>query len=235
MTLYEAMIASGHIDEDGMVLEDPNSGDGPNTGNGWHGWGVLALLSKIRGEVSNQMQADFQLCYLSSVVKNYPGLVHRGPRKVEELIAHDDLLGLCVASWSLDNGIIATYALSHIKKKAGCYDNLNPDKWSFRSLLVRHSVVLPLLRSCSNTEMGCLENCLACFTLISGSLSSSPRGRILDWMLFSTLKNSKDNSVLRAMNSWKHGLFKHFPKGMRDVFAAYYGTDHPFVEYGVGC
>lgn len=235
MTLYEAMIASGHIDEDGMVLEDPNAGEGPNTGNGWHGWGVLSCLASIRGEVREQMKADFHVAYMASVVNGHPGLVHRGPRKREELIAHDDMIGISVASKAIDNGLTAALVLAHLKKRAGSYNNLEPDKWTLRSFQVRHMNVLPTLYGACNLELGCLESSLAIINFISGSLSSSPRGRILDWMCYRMLTDTTNKSVLRAMEDWKSGLFKVYSKGMRDVFAEYYGVDHPFVEYGVGC
>jgi hypothetical protein len=236
MTLFEAMLATGHIDEDGMVLEDPNSGDGPNTGNGWHGWGVMSCISAIRGELSSEeMRHLFKECYSQSAVEGFPGLVHRGPRKKEEKIAHDDLIGLCVASKHLDGGLVALWAYHHLKKYFGTYDNLKPGAWSFRSLLVRQPIVLPVVTSCAGVGLGALERSFAVFRLTVNSLSSSPRGRILDWLLYCALSEEKSISVIRAREQWKVGLFKKYPKGMRDVFSSYYGVDHPFVEFGVGC
>lgn len=238
MTLFEAMKASHHIDEDGMILEDPNAGDGPNTGNGWHGWGILSCLLHARNEVvTEEIRELFFKCYNESVVNGYPGLVHRGPRKTEELIAHDDIIGFGVTSKYIDSGLMAALAFSHLKSSYGCYNNLEPGKWTARSFQMRHPSVLPALAgsALNGSGLGCAENFMAKAVMVTGSLSSSPRGRIIDWMVYKALEDNKDESVIRAREQWKQGLFKIFPKGMRDVFSAYHGADHPFVEYGVGC
>lgn len=234
-----------YIDEDGLVLERPNESSGPETGNGIHGSSLAEIFRVILGQSSVAQVEAFSRVIRSCEV--YPtdlppevtertrdlfsirGLYHRGPRKTQELEAHDDYIALCAAS-SMTGAVFAKDICRYGEKNFWSFNNLEPGKWTLRTFFARHPGFYQFVRICAGQSPGPLGDAILAMSLVFNAFSRSEGGKILAWMKVQALSGRLSLTDL-AIDFWRWKLLRDHPDGMREVFKKYYGPAHPFAVW----
>lgn len=225
-----------YIDEDGLVLERQNSSDGPETGNGITNLSVYMLILHLSGNLKKKDVAKFceviRACEVSSYV-DYPpdqvkGLYNRGPRKMGDLIGHDDYVSLAGVSAIIGAPFakeIAQYGSSHFWS----FNNVEPGKWTLQSFQGRHLDLVPFWNVCAGNSVSWAGRFLLSKSIAWSSGNAS--AMILKWIQCRALLG-RMSQFDEAIDDWKHYLIKRYPMGMMSVFSEYYGPQHPFAKYG---
>lgn len=215
-----------YTDEDGLILERPNSSPGPDTGNGTMNLCVAEIVRFIRGESSTENTLRVKEILETCEVLGYPGLFERGPRKTD-LDSHDNRRAIAALS-NILNLPFATDIVFHGKTNWWSYNNVDPGVWSFRSWDGRMPGLVATYKLAARLDIGFIDRSEIAGTLYYGARSSDPHSRLLDWFTILVVKRSL---CFGAHDAWWEGLFKSFPRGMKDVLEAVYGKDHPIAVY----
>lgn len=223
-------IVSRYTDEDGLILERPNSSPGPDTGNGIHNLSVYATILHITGELNADDVFSFSKVIDSCRVnQSENGLYNRGPRKPGDLIGHDDYICLSAAASLINVRFardIALYGGSH----GWSFNNENPGKWTFKSWQGRRLWLIPYWKINGGISACRFSRAILELYIESQKHQEDAGERILQWMICRSMEG-RINDLSRAIQVWKRGLFEVFPSGMRSVFSAYYNPAHPFAKY----
>lgn len=232
MSLRDA-IELFYTDEDGLILESPNIDPGANTGNGLFNLAVYTHLLLERYEMNVELQQKIFKVAISCQVPGYPGLFYRGPRKTGETIAHDDYVGLASMGWVLNIPIrkdIVLYGEAH----GYSFNSLVPNqsRWSpeyWKLWHGRHGLI-PFYRACAGYPSSMVDQAVLCAWILANAKSDHAGGKILTWLKIKALAG-RFAWIDWATSIWWGKLKEQYVFGMKDVFATYYGTEHPFTRY----
>lgn len=224
-----------YVDEDGLVLELKNPGPGPNTGNGIHGLSVYMILLHLLGEIESQDLTEFCRVIRTCEVQEYleypphpiPGLYNRGPRKIGDLIAHDDYVALAAAS-SIVGAPFAREIVGYGSQHCWSFNNAEPGKWTPRSFQGRRLWLITFWDLCAGKKACFLGEILLCAWIRLQSGTKDPSGLILQWLICRAVED-KSPRLKASVECWKRAFFLKFPLGIREVFTSYYETGHPFA------
>lgn len=228
MTSFDKYLAP-FIDEDGLVLEKPNAGPGPNTGNGIHGLCVVTLIKILRNELTEQDRTNFcrviDSCRLPMPGTEgaffIAGLFNRGPRKTEELISHDDYRALASVS-SLLGTPYHKWIISYGTKNLWIFNNLDPGSFSWSAWHGRFPGLVSTYRLMDTEGFTDQDVENVAQRMWMASLSSDPGGNLLTWLEASALRG-RFPTVDRYIATWRRSVGKCFGS-VGGLLEAYYGA-----------
>lgn len=237
MTAFDRALAP-FVDEDGLVLEKPNAGPGPNTGNGIHGLCVAMQIKILLRDVSDDDVSKFCQIIDTCRVQEHTsfggpieGLFHRGPRKKEELISHDDYRALAAVSYQLGTSHsteIARYGQDH----HWIFNNLEPGKfrWGawhrrFPGLVGTYRLLTKSPEIKSNRKQD-VDDVANKFWL--GKFGSSPGGHLLLWMEAHGLWGYQ--RLDRYTIEWRRSVIRRWGS-IRGLMREYYKQDDPSKQH----
>lgn len=176
------------------------------------------------------------------------GILKRNPDGSGGQEGPDDYYGLMNACIHTKVVKIPRMILSAINKYKGCLNNVDPNKWTFQSFLIRQPqliacIVAAAYPSLKNPLHWLIRLALtpaflisACIIALSGL--ESPTGELdnrrLTWHLVSTLTRVSLACNLAAI-LWRRRLCKDYGvTGMKEVMTRYLEFGHPIAKYWVG-
>lgn len=234
MNFREAMIP--YFDEDGLVLEKPNSSPGPDTGNGIENLSIYMILLSLTNDIRQSDVEKFcsviKSCQVSSYKNNYPpvpivGLYNRGPRKPDDLIGHDDYVVL--------SGVSAIVSPQFAKDIAQCgterswnFNNVDPDKWTWKSWEGRFVYLIPYWKINGGMNAGFMGRFI--LTEYLQWANGDATNRTQQWIMCRSLMG-RAMQFDYAVSKWRRNMFKDYPCGMQSVFSERYNPTHPFAKY----
>lgn len=228
-------------DEDGLILERPNSSEGPETGNGIHGLCVATLIRFELGILNSEHLSRFfeviQSCEFakqeSEGLVGVQGLYNRGPRKLFELISHDDYRALSAVS-----NIVSAPFSKHIEqfgsRSCWSFNNLHFKKWTWRSWHGRFPGVVPKYKLFGGRDLWPHEIAAICLPFYWTAYSKDAGAHLLSWMEAKALRG-RIWCVDKAIEFWEMHRDHHFGS-MAGVMREYYQQvpgqpDHPFARF----
>lgn len=218
-------IESKYTDEDGLILERPNSSAGPDTGNGIENLCIYNLLLHTSGQLTKDDYNKF--CSVIRSCEIEKGLYNRGPRKPGDLIGHDDIVALSgvssviCAPFAKD---IANYGVQY----NWSFNNVDPGTWTLQSFQGRHVDLIPFWLICGGRSAWWIAQVLLCNSIIYARGDAGPM--ILKWIQCRALMDKLGRYSIAA-DMFKKSLLRSYPEGMKSVFSEYYGPQHPFAKY----
>lgn len=228
MTDFDAAIAP-YIDEDGLVLERPNSSPGPDTGNGLHGLAIVNLIRFKRRELTAEHVLKYIEVVRSCEVKPWSkaapiaGLYHRGPRKIEEMTGHDDYRMVSAVS-SLIGAPFAREIESRGRADRWSFDNLSPGVWSLRTWQYRFPGVVAAYKLQAGIAIGSIDAHALALGIWMNAWSKNAGGRLLWWASVEALKGRLP-IVDEAISVWWSSINTQWDGGIKGVLADYYDND----------
>jgi hypothetical protein len=146
------------------------------------------------------------------------GLYHRYPGSID-LNSVDNLIG--IASMSERSAAIL---LRRGRSSFWCFNNTNPDKWTFRSWYGRFIGFKPFLKARLNIKLNPWEKGLyylaAKFSLFSDRYDVG--NKILQWLM--------NREVQRQWpwiaETWNASMLKRYPGGIHELCVIYHGQGH---------
>jgi hypothetical protein len=227
-----------YTDEDGLILERPNSSPGPDTGNGLHGLAVANIIRFKREELTREHVFKYIDTVRSCEVKAWsqadrtPGLYHRGPRKTGELTAHDDYRMTSACSRVIGAPFAAEIA-AYGRVHHWAFDNLSPGRWEPRTWHRRFPGVVPAYLLNAGEAIGELESFGLALGIWLNAWSRNAGSRILWWATIEAVRG-RIGLVDEAIAVWEQSLKSTWYHGMADVMADYYDDGHPFARFYPG-
>lgn len=230
-------ILNNYTDEDGLILERPNSSDGPETGNGIENLCVYILLLHLFGELTlpdlNKFNTIIRSCEVDASLSDgfwsKRGLYNRGPRKLGDLIGHDDYVALSGVS-SIVGAPFARDIFHRGSTHCWNFNNVNVDQFTFKSWQGRFFFsFVPFWKLCGGGSLLDIEKVMLCKYLEWSRTEAGPS--ILQWIMCRAIMG-REACFDTAFVIWRANLFQRFPQGMRSVFSNYYKPSHPFAKYG---
>lgn len=176
--------------------------------------------------------------YAAAYVAAQPGIITRGPDKLNEPQTHDDYIGLCSLS-NLGNGGVATvfynYGKNHwwsfFRKGQSLKDWFNDQFWRLPGV-VQH------IKLCASEKWNIFDSLWWALGVYASSFSSKDNssGAILTWHMVTAYLQSNEKHWLcdLAVAKWKAKIIAKYPNAMGDVFRIYYGIGHPFTKWAQG-
>lgn len=180
----------------------------------------------------SSVRAWFAKLELQLRVRLQGAVYDRYPMDSSSLNSHDNLIGLMSALYFY-------YPLRNIdiwmwgKKHWGSWNNQDPEKWTFRSCLARIPGVWAFVKAAASQRLSlfdqlvwsavCVWNCL--------SKKEDTSGKCLQY-LQNQVVSRKYKICDAAIQFWEEQMLIMYPGGMREVYAIYFGSDHPFAQYG---
>lgn len=232
---FKEEILTHYLDSELLVTKDRNPSHW-STGNGLLFTGIFYTLLYLRGECTAEDVDRFCMavtpCWKDDELGNpIPGLLERNDKR-NELQAHDDYRGVCVASLLLNTPhakAVEAYGSSHF----WCFNNAHPGRIGFRSWFGRFAGFPGLVRLCSRKSPGPLQAFLLGSDIFADSQSKAADPKILAWLSVIAAKFSAQANCLDAISHWENKIAFEFGS-INQVFAESFGTEHPFAAYNHG-
>lgn len=227
-------IEVNYIDAYGLVSPHPCAKTDHASNNGVmyasEYYAILALSRKL----ALQDCEDFETKMSACLVK--PGLLKRSPDNTRDQEAPDDYYGYLAGCHFTGNTHLALDVLHHGWANFGSFDNVNPGKFSFKTMLWRQPQLMAMTYAAADKRVPVLLAIIAA-AVIATSCSKRPPsdtdGRRLSWLLLSVMRE-KSWLCKQASKIWMKRLYKDYNgRGMKAVAELYYGKDHPFSKYWV--
>lgn len=207
------------IDETGMIQAANHGRDNLILGTAH----LIALLTDPLEQADWRFKAWM---FLSDEVAVRSGLYKRYPD--------------CTGNNSVDNLVAAAFAskaqalLIYIrgKKMHWSFDVENPDEFSWRYWYGRFIGFSPFIKMAAGASIGLVGQLLWSLACIFSALSSKQNtsDKLLQYLM-NRIVGGRYWLCDRAMEFWRKIMARKYPGGMRDVYAIYYGPDHPFAKY----
>lgn len=156
-----------------------------------------------------------------------PGLLKRSPVNSTDVEGNDDYIGYLAGCKLTGSGDYAREYLEYGRTNAGCYNNVNPNKWTLRSFLWRQPQLIAHAYYASASQMSGITCIIKHFVKLVWSLTmflssrmqplKDSDSRILSWLLYKTW-DKKGYFARRAVCGWLKRLRRDYPNGkMRAV------------------
>ncbi len=178
----------------------------------------MALL-QIHGDWSISDQVWYENLVETFSIR--PGLLSRYPG--ETLASSwDDHIGVACVSYTC----FPTYA-----KLMWAYAVDNGFMYT-GDFLGRFVFFMPTLKACAGQELSYFEQILAAVSFIENLWEDRQEtsGKILLWHRARVLKN-KYWLLGAVIGLWKWKMLKLYPRGLKDIFTIYFGSEHPLTKY----
>lgn len=195
-------------------------------------YGVLS--SVLFGEYKDAADQSARL-YAQSYVE--PGILSRGPDKLDEPEAHDDYIGLCSLSFLGSSGA-AIAICNHGKNNHWSYFRRGGWKEWFNAQFWRIPGVIQHIKLCAAERWNLLDTIWWSIGVYANSFSkrNNTSGVILTWHMVASYSRSNEKHWLcdYVVSKWKLKIIAKYPNAMGDVFRIYYGKSHPFTKWAQG-
>ena len=147
-----------------------------------------------------------------------PGRFSRYPGETSST-SWDDYLGLAVCNVIVAQEIHA-YAVAHDWTWDGNY-------------LARIPIFEPTIRAATGLPLSIVSCVLACIPFVTDMFqpASSTNGRCTLYLAQKVL-DGRNPLLTLAISLWRWKMARLYPTGMKDCYATYFGSQHPFALYG---
>lgn len=218
-----------YIQPNGLVRSQPDQG----TNNGILYLTEYLMIRKRLGLVDQapaHIYKDEYYNVMRSCMPKEIGLLARNPNGDGGNEGPDDYIGLAVGCWLTGNFIMASFVIDYGWKHNGVFNNDNPGKFAWGSLLIRQpQLIAAFYWAAKRQPILPLRLYTAALLALSGK-PNDPDSWILAWLL-GQMAQEKSWICRQAMKILKKRLFKAYPSGMWDIMADYFGNNHPFALY----
>lgn len=163
----------------------------------------------------------------------FDGAVYdRYPMDSSSLNSHDNLIGLMAALYfycPLKNIDIWRWGEKHW----GSWNNQDPDKWTFASWLARIPGVWAFVKAAAGRPMNILDQLVWAAACVWSCFSKKEdtSGKCLQY-LQNQVVWGKHKICDWAIIHWREQMLSMYPGGMKEVYAIYFGKEHPFAQSG---
>lgn len=149
-----------------------------------------------------------------------PGLLKRSPINSTDVEGNDDYIGYLAGCKLTGSGDYAREYLEYGRTNAGCYNNVNPDHWTFRSFLWREPQLIAHAYYAVGEKPSVICYIAWVISMIASCRNSTPMdadARLLSWLLYKNW-DKKGTFARRAVYGWLKRLRRDYPNGkMRAV------------------
>ena len=216
---------------------------GGETGNGAMYTGVVtALIDKLCKTVWGyvvipQVVAESLIAPYEKVEDSEnPGLFKRNVNKGGGHNANDDYFGIGVASMILDNGAMAKRVLEYGRKTGGHFNDQEPGKFRWKSILWRMPQLESHLQFCAKEIPNPYWQLVWAFSLLITCFrpKEDQDGHRKAWLTAQTLPNLPMHLRVVVM-IWDFVFYRRFPRGIAEIEESYgFSLDHPEIVLGEG-
>lgn len=173
------------------------------------------------GELTSEDRSKYTQMMTSCYVDGYVGLMHRSPGGFGGLQAHDDYIGAV-----LNSPLIAHDVYEYGSRNFWIYNNESPSSKSLRSWFGRFPDFVAHIYRASGKKSPIFNELFDLVSIIFGNVNTSSTA-VLKWCKFQTansLLSKLAKKIFEKKINNKYG-------SMANMFAAEFGSDHPFVQY----
>lgn len=224
MTLREAIIP--YRDEQGFILPKLWGGSVKETENGLMYTSIYNLM--LEEPTVGERDEFIRLVDSCSVEKDgklYTGVYHRNPGQSDNLNGHDDIALVSAASAKL-NTIHKFQIYVHGKDYNWSYNNVDPEKWTFRSWHYRHFNVITQYYRSVGLSRNLLWNFLELLTIIF--MGGYVPAHLMTWARLKTSPKTWYYNLLRRL--WIKRITQKYGS-VRNMFAEHFGNDHALTQF----
>lgn len=170
--------------------------------------------------------------------RKHRGLLTRGPHKKDDHQSHDDYVGLCAGISCTETPNIAADVVALGRSRKWVFDNSgisNSLRGWLRCWHARLPGVVQHYKICAGVELSWFDR----FWWFLGTfgIRKGMSGQQMRWLRIRAYRGSAGPRYwLLDLGSklWETRLRRRHPNLMGDVFAEYYGPDHPFTRWMQG-
>lgn len=156
------------------------------------------------------------------------GLIRRYPSKIQDQ-QFDDYVGAAAV-----NSLFAKRALDYGRKNKYCWNIERPGKFELNYFFGRLPGFVPYLRAAANVRIGIIGAILWSLSTVFAALQADGKetsGVKLQFLQNGVMERRKSIIAKLAIKFWRYKLKKKFPNGMQDVWAIYFGPEHPLTKH----
>lgn len=218
------IVYSEYMDKALQVTVERGAPDN-STGNGLLHAGLFYTWLGSNGAMLEHDSGLYStMCYRAQV-DNYPGLFHRSLWKKNEWQSHDDYVGIMGAGYFAKSKVTGE-VMKHGRGHWGCWNNLEPEKWTIRKFFPRFPWLWPFFKMC-NREFVFLGVLPVAYYIFSDIFSKASDGKMRVYIV-GQVARERSKLCDMAFDYWKNKTRARYGTiGM--AFKDYFGDGHPLT------